>query len=392
MPVYTNRNFDFNKKPKRKKGGVLSLLIIGAIIFGGYTFYTKTSSNEPQDKLNNKKEEIIKTSRTIDLGILNANSNLVSDIGGEDIQIDQETLPGFVSVNNNQLTFQPTLSDIGEYTFNVSTKKEDLEYKIKIELNEVDIVTLKTDVEEILGSELSKYSIYVYDFKRDQELKINADEIKYPASVSKVPYAILTLQNVDKGEINLDSTYPITAGYKAYSSDPMYHFATNSKQTFATYLDYLIKESDNTAMMHLEYYLGGVNTYNQKVQNDLSFYLLRDPHETTAADVGTMLRGIYNQEYLSKEMNDYLLDLMFNTASRFDDRIVAGVENYSEAKVAHKIGQITTQYGMAYHDAGIVYGKYTDFAIVILNQDVTMNSVQNKIPQIVDLIYSELNN
>ena len=71
--------------------------------------------------------------------------------------------------------------------------------------------------------------------------------------------------------------------------------------------------------------------------------------------------------------------------------LVLGMKKFPEAKVANKIGQVTTTNGITYHDAGIIFGPKTDFVIVILNEDTTADIGITKIVQISQYLYGELN-
>lgn len=151
----------------------------------------------------------------------------------------------------------------------------------------------------------------------------------------------------------------------------------------------MIVESDNTAMTLLERVLGGAKTINARSNTELNIQKLsRSPMQATTNEVAKLWLGLYNQTYLSKESNDLLLDFLLNTAPWLQDKIPAGVP--AGTKVAHKIGAITTKYGMTYVDSGIVYGPKNNFIIVVLNQDVSQKDAVDKIKKITEVAYSFL--
>lgn len=326
-----------------------------------------------------------------------AGEKMVLTLPFTDVQSTKD-YPSFITVTEQKMTIRPTNAQVGTYQVKLSGVDDNavttnISIAITVTLSEIDFSKLKKSTETILGTYKDNFAVYVYDLKRENGFVVNGDQKMYPASISKVPYALLTLKGIDDGKYTLETTYPISDKYKEYTFDKMYYFEDGMKVSIGTYLEYLLQESDNTAMTHLEQFHGGTKAYNAKIADQLGITeLTRTPHETTANAVGEVFRNIYDQKYLSKEMNEYLLDLMINTPTQFHDRIKAGVADFKEAVVAHKIGNLHYDEGFVYSDAGIVYGKYTDFVIVVLSQDIPTSQIgSSKIVEITELVYKNLN-
>lgn len=309
-----------------------------------------------------------------------------------DIKSEQ---PTFVTVEPDKLTIDTSQEHPGNFEFNVPATGNSTQYLLNFKLTftmpPVDFVSLQTETEELIADFDGIYSVYVYDLKREQGFAIDGEQEKTPASISKLPYAILTLHEIEQGNMALDQTYPISRGNKAYTSDLMYYFANGKEVTLDEYMSYLIRESDNTAMMHLETLHGGLNSFNEQTASKLGITELnRQPHRTNANAVGEMLTKIYLEEYLPKEQNDVLLGYMKTTNDKYADRIVAGIPEGAE--VAHKIGNDVNSSGLVYNDAGIVYAEVTDFVIVVLGDHVSSTTVGGReIAEITKLIYNSLN-
>jgi beta-lactamase class A len=251
-----------------------------------------------------------------------------------------------------------------------------------------DPLTLKQQIQSVIAEEDVKYGIYIKNLKTNQVISINPNDTLPPASIYKVPLAILVLRDIDAGKLKLDQTFTLKSKNKTYTTDSMYYLPTGKAYPIETYLNYLIVNSDNTAMTSLEDLLGGVEKINQRLKTELGVKnFFRIPHETEAAEVGKVFEGIYAQSFLEKETNDFLLNLLKHTASHLQDRIPAGVPASEGIEVAHKIGYISTGAGASFEDAGIVYSPKADYVIVTLNQDVREDEARIKIQEISRLTY-----
>ncbi len=303
-------------------------------------------------------------------------------------------IPEFVSFSDDQAIIKPSkLSHIGNHEFLIQTNQINHIFRINVS----DKTEIFENLESILKEKTSPYegriSLYVYDLQRKKGVGINENEVFIPASLTKLSYALLALRDVDQGKLSLDQLIPIRFSLKAYPSDSMYYFSNFRSYPLRLYLEMLIQESDNTAMNHLENLLGGYDVVKARIQNELGvsdFY--RSPSVGRAVDINFVLKNIYSQSYLQPNTNEYLLAIMTNTNSKFHDRIKAGINGLENVRVAHKIGNLKSDNGLAINDAGIVYGEMTDFSLVIMTKDMP-NSIlpAQLIADLTTTIYNELN-
>lgn len=243
---------------------------------------------------------------------------------------------------------------------------------------------LQAEIAKILGDSIIDYGIVLRNLNTSQEVTINKDIELPPASISKVPYAILVMREVEKDSITLQDTIPIEQHHYAYTSDALYFEELGTQLSFEKLLQSLLIDSDNTAMTILEDYFGGADTYNQKLEDIGLGGVTRLPHVTTASNVAAMWEGLYANKWLNKDSTNILYELMSQTKPQFSDRIVQGVMNDNpEAKIIHKIGQIINDdYGETYHDSGVVFTTESDLLIVIINNHELPQEAATKIQQI----------
>lgn len=256
----------------------------------------------------------------------------------------------------------------------------------------IDTETLREQILTILGSEQEKYGIYLYDLKRDNEVSINADIIFPPMSISKLPVGIMTLKAVDEGKFKLDDYFEFDNQSWADPTNVLKRSFIGTSFSIADYVRFLLVDSDNSSIRKLESLLGGYELLNEKVKAELGVeHFFRNPHDATAKDVGRVFKGIYNQEYLSFEMNKYLVELLQNTHPILQDGIPVGVPAPYKYEIAHKTGQGSSDIGYIWEDAALVFGEKTDYILVVLNDRIDIPVARYKIQRISELVWNTLN-
>ena len=131
----------------------------------------------------------------------------------------------------------------------------------------------------------------------------------------------------------------------------LYRYPVGTTVTLRECARFLIKESDNTAEVMLNRYLG-----EEKIEAELrrvgahstSYWM---PNTTTPSDILLVLKAIADPSYTSPELSAEMLDVMTGTA--FEDRLPQPLPE--DASVAHKIGS----YEGTFSDAGIVFPQGT---------------------------------
>ena len=343
--------------------------------------YTNSNSQNYRQNLANSQTEI-KNSSTLEQNLVNLtkeNQTLENDKSKES---NPSKTPS-ESVNLQEESSQKqTLAD---------NQNQEGENNSQTSLNSISQEQkMKNEVIKILDKDLGNFTVYFKNLKTGQKFDIKGDKSVPPASISKLPAAILTLKAAQDGEFSFKDGLELQEQFKYIPEDPMYNYQTGMEYPIGEYVRNVITGSDNTAMRHLEFLHGGVDIYAKKLSK-LGIKLTRQPHITTAIDVGEVFEGIYQKRWLNQANTDYLLQLIMTENKWNSDRLVLAMKKFPKARVAHKIGQVKTDNGISYHDAGIIFGK-TDFVIVILNQDTTPDIGITKIHEISQYLYQEINN
>jgi beta-lactamase class A len=262
--------------------------------------------------------------------------------------------------------------------------------KIKKGLKRINTQEVISDIEATLGDGKGNYSLYVYDINRDQEINYLVDTVRPPASVSKLPVAMLILRDIQAGKYSLETTIEIKRSETNTLSNVLDKSDIGKSFSIDQFLHWLLIDSDNISIRVLEEHLGGVGKVNERTINELGLNpFFRDPHQTTAKNIGTLLRKLYFHKYLDQNHSDYMLNLMLNTPSHLQEELPQGLP--PGTKFAHKTGRVwTIGGGVAFVDVGIVYGPESNYIIVYLNQNVSIKDAQSNAKKLSELIYNKL--
>lgn len=308
-----------------------------------------------------------------------------------EIVIQTENRGEIILPNVRVETINNSISNIFN-TFNSAPEPEVITpEEAEPEFTLINTELLKSEIEAILGDEITRYGIYLYDANRKIELGINKDTIFPPMSISKLPVGIMVMRAVDMNEFLLSDTSVFDLKSTADPTNVLTPEYLGIEFTIADYLRFLLVDSDNASIRKLESLLGGYELLNEKVKNELGVtHFFRDPHDATAADVGRVWKGIYHQEYLSFESNSYLVGILQNTSYLLQDGFPVGVPDPYKSQIAHKTGQGSSLNGFIWEDSGIIFGPVTDYVLVVLNEDVGINTARSKIQQISKLVWNTL--
>lgn len=256
-----------------------------------------------------------------------------------------------------------------------------------LEKVQVDYSGLKAQIGEVLMSTDGEYGIYVKDFSNDTSFNINGDNLFAPASIFKVPLAMIIMKDIEQGKFLLTNQFMLMDYHKFASYEYMAKFEEGTLFTIDELLNYMLKLSDNTAQNVLYFNVGSTDEYNQRFKEELGLQnTAHTPFITTPYDINKAFTMLYDASFLTKEHSDYLLNILANTDSSFDDRIVAGVPEGT--RVSHKIGNMAD----VWQDAGIVYGPKTNYLLVVLNQGVYIEDARNVIENISQICWNYFEN
>jgi beta-lactamase class A len=234
------------------------------------------------------------------------------------------------------------------------------------------------------------HGIVVFDPHTGESASLNADRRFVAASLSKL-YALLTLYKAAaRGEVNLeDEIIMRPSDIWAEGTGVLYRYPVGTTMTLRECAEFLIKESDNTAEVMLNRYLGEENIEAElrSLGVDSTSYWL--PNTTTPNDVLLVLKAIADPSYTSPELSAEMLDVMTGTA--FEKRLSRPLPE--DARVAHKIGS----HESTFSDAGIVFpdergGVSQEYYIVVFSEGATEGEAKEAIRDISLATYLALSN
>jgi beta-lactamase class A len=227
--------------------------------------------------------------------------------------------------------------------------------------------------------------VVVFDPSSGKTVSLNADRRFVAASLSKL-YALLTLYRAaSQGELSLDDKITM------HSSDVWAHgtgvlgkhpskYPVGYTMTLRECAEFMIKESDNTAELMLNRYLG-----EERIEAELdrigatSTRYWQPTNTSTPNDILLVLKAIGDPSYTTPKLSTEMLDLMTNTS--FEDRLPQPLPE--DTRVAHKIGS----YESTISDAGIVFPEQSgamdrEYYIVVFCEGTTQEKAIGTIQDI----------
>src|SRR5919112_375280 len=229
---------------------------------------------------------------------------------------------------------------------------------------------LRSQLRGISQAHMGAHGVVVFDPYSGETVSLNADRRFVAASLSKL-YALLTLYRAaSEGELSLHDEITMRPsdvwayGTGVLSKNPS-KYPVGYTMTLRECAEFMIQESDNTAELMLNRYLG-----EEKIEAELhrigadSTRYWHPINTTTPNDILLVLKKIGDPSYTSPELSDEMLELMTDTA--FEDRLPPPLPE--ETRVAHKIGS----YESTFSDAGIVFSEESeagqDYYIVVFSE------------------------
>ena len=252
-----------------------------------------------------------------------------------------------------------------------------------------EVRDLEEKLIEIVGEDNPNVGVYIKDLSTGLEYGLNEDEFFPPASVSKVPYGILTLKYIDEGKLSYDTRLTMYERHKFYTTDPLYEYANGTTWSIRDLLRLLLVDSDNIPMNMLEEYFGGAESFNRQIAELGITNFTRYPHQATPRAVGETFEKIYRGDILSEESTAVLREHLSRYKVFSGDRLRLGIDRAAgrDTVVVHKIGNLNG----TYHDAGYVLGPKKDFIIVTLNQNRSVGQAITEITAMAAVTYEHFN-
>jgi beta-lactamase class A len=225
-----------------------------------------------------------------------------------------------------------------------------------------------------------RYSYYFEDLTTGSWLGINEKEQFIPASLLKLPTMVAVLKKVELGHLALEDKISLTEDLIDDSSGTLGRRGVGASIDVRTLLDYLIRESDNTALLSLNSLLTEQEYVNARLALGIpaptdSLTLLSTKEYTN------IFRSLYLSTYLRRTFSQLALSMLSETD--YHSQLPAGVPD--DVQVAHKVGFYKD--GGYYHDCGIIYAPKKPYLLCIMSHDSSLAEANAVIKKLSSVTY-----
>ncbi|VVB82185.1 Beta-lactamase enzyme family protein [uncultured archaeon] len=257
---------------------------------------------------------------------------------------------------------------------------------------------LQQDVQDYLdyNNLTSSVALYVLNLQDSVSFGINYSRAFEPASLNKLPIAIVILKKVELGELTLDTLLPIQNIDRDSRSGTLYNTTLN-QMNVKDLLYHMLSESDNTAFRVLEGQvtlkdLQGLSSYLNYYTKDIDYTTLNNTYQITPKSTANLFLSLYLSTDLKPEHSEMILSLLTNTTyDEFDLQKYASLPSAglpSSVIVADKYGSYYVGNEKYFHDCGIMYLPDNRIFYCVMTQGLSKDVASNSIGIIVNKIYN----
>jgi beta-lactamase class A len=248
-----------------------------------------------------------------------------------------------------------------------------------------DLIVLNELIAAFVAEHQGRFGVYVIDLVSGQSTGVNSDQPFVAASTFKLPVAMYVLDQVGRGQVDLEDTVEYEEGDWEEGAGTLHLSLPGDSFTVAYLTELMMLHSDNIALKMLLRHLNKENVYAymRHLGGTVLFYD-EQTWGTTPQEMGDYLYAAYTGQGLHDPAQGvWLLEALSMTA--FTDRIAAGVP--SEVRVAHKIGTLP---GVV-NDVAVVYALPRPFLLSVFSEGVDMEQAPQVIADLTRLVYRFLN-
>lgn len=395
-----NRSLAFKYKGHTKNRKIFYSLLVGLAVIYLCSLYLYTQrENTIQEVPSNSGQVQVTTAQQE----FNTNGGTITIPDGMHLLPDLK-LPPYLSATDKSIKVTPTAADVGK-SFTLVFTPADISQKIrttieiKIKFSDIDKKGLQAELAKVMGGNAANMGYYIEDYKRGETITFHPTQIFKPGSISKLPVAFIVLKDLDSGKLKLTDTFPIYNKYKHSTYDALGALPAGTQVTIRQYMEELLKQSNNTAQYHLREMIGNPTqdpniwssgVLNERVKNELGVsHWSEDPHIVMPRDAAKVWGDLYRGKLVSDKWRSFFLDTLGAATPSLRTGIPAGVP--TGVRAVDKVGFLYGGADNVYGDSGIVFGKYTDYFIVIFNDKAPpFPSGSNIIRQMSEITYKYL--
>jgi beta-lactamase class A len=252
----------------------------------------------------------------------------------------------------------------------------------------LDLKSLQNEINTYIAANSLNVSVYILNMRDGASFGIKSGISYEPASLNKLPIAMVILKKVGDGTLSLDTKLPIPDEFRDRESGTLFEMPVY-EMSVRDLLSYMLGQSDDTAFKVLGSQVGLEDLHN------LSAYLdyydqsidyippIENNYKITPKSTGNMFLSLYYSTVLKPEYSQLiLLDLMNNS---FDVQKYADIPE--SVKISHKYGAYFTENKSYFHDCGIMYVKTSAFFYCVMTQNLTRERASDVIGTVVHDTY-----
>ncbi len=227
-------------------------------------------------------------------------------------------------------------------------------------------------------------SVYVVNMRDGASMSINANAGYPPASLSKVPLAILIMKQIEEGNLSLDTKVTISEEDKSASYGDLYQ-TTQKEFTIRFLLEKMLKDSDNTAFLTLNRYKG-TEDFTPILKNYLGYYNNGNAqgHDITPKSMYNIFSSLYLSTILEPKDSEYILSLLTQTS--FDIKQIAHLP--PDTTISHKFASQYQPHSQYFHDCGIMFIQDMRLFYCVMTSGLDETAAAQNVGLIVNNIYN----
>ncbi len=236
-------------------------------------------------------------------------------------------------------------------------------------------------VDEITKTLSGVYGVYIIDLNSDFSFGVHEDEVFKAASLIKLPVMAGMYMQAEQGEFDMDDIYSLREEDKVAGAGSLYGQPAGTGLTYRELVEYMGKESDNTAFRASVNILG-----EERVSGIIKEIGMTNTSEetnnTTPRDIGIFFQKLWKKRLVNTENTQEIMDALTDTV--YENWLAAGITD--DVVVAHK-------YGRELHtvnDAGIVFID-NPYVLVIVTKGVVESEADKTLPEISKFIFGKMN-
>lgn len=224
----------------------------------------------------------------------------------------------------------------------------------------VNLQPLREDLKSLVASSTpNEVGVYFEVLNTGANIAINQDVRFWPASLGKVPVALVAMKKIEKGEWKLTNELIMFSEDQDERFGELYKQPVGTRFTIEALLKEMLINSDNTAQKILIRNLPSPE-FDELLAGLGLEELFDQNYDITAKEYSRIFRALFVSSYLEPQYSQMILNWL--SESEFDKLLAGSIPQ--DVPFAHKIGQQDIE--NVFLDAGIVYAQNRPYMITVM--------------------------